>query len=192
MAFELDSKTTALVLIDLQYGVIGRQLAPHDAGDVIKRSASLAHGLREKGSPIVYVRVLVGEMLNLPVDQSWPRGTGELPPNVSEIVAEAGIQPGDYVVAKRQWGAFYGTELEQILRRRCVKTIVLCGIATNYGVESTARAAFDQGFELVFAEDATSSVSEESHRFAIDNIFPRMGRVRSVDEILSSLTYGLP
>jgi nicotinamidase-related amidase len=97
------------------------------------------------------------------------------------------VQPGDVVVTKRQWGAFYGTDLEQHLRRRGIRTIVLGGIATNIGVESTARAAHDQGYEVVFAEDAMSSLSAEVHEFPIKNIFPRMGRVRSVEEIMKAL-----
>jgi nicotinamidase-related amidase len=90
-------------------------------------------------------------------------------------------------VTKRQWGALYGTDLEQHLRRRGIRTIVIGGIATNIGVESTARAAFDQGYEVVFAEDAMSSLSAEIHAFPIKNIFPLMGRVRSVEQIVKAL-----
>ncbi len=91
------------------------------------------------------------------------------------------------LITKRQWGAFYGTNLEQQLRRRGIRTIILAGIATNMGVESTARAAQDQGYELVFAEDAMSSMSAEFHQFAVQNIFPMMGRVRISAEIIEAL-----
>jgi nicotinamidase-related amidase len=91
------------------------------------------------------------------------------------------------VITKRQWGAFYGTELDLQLRRRGIRTIVIGGIATNFGVESTARDAFERGYEQVFAEDAMSSVSAEAHRFAVSVVFPRIGRVRSTDEILQAL-----
>jgi len=84
------------------------------------------------------------------------------------------VQPGDIVLAKRPWGAFYETGLDQQLRRRSIRTIVLGGIATNFGVESSARAGFDRGYELVFAEDAMSSISEEAHNFFVKHIFPRM------------------
>ncbi|MEH2290985.1 isochorismatase family protein [Nostoc sp.] len=94
------------------------------------------------------------------------------------------IQKSILLSRKRQWGAFSGTELEQQLRRRGVRTIVLGGIATNFGVESTARAAFDRGYELVFAEDAMSSISAEAHTFVVNNIFPIMGRIRSTEQIL--------
>jgi nicotinamidase-related amidase len=65
--------------------------------------------------------------------------------------------------------------------------LVLAGIATNMGVESTARAAHDQGYELVFAEDAMSSMSAEFHQFPVQNIFPIMGRVRGSAEIIEAL-----
>ena len=187
MSISLDSKTTALVLIDLQGGVVGRDLAPYPASDVVAKSAELAATFRSHGAPVIYVRVLVTDMYPLPADQSWPRPTGDLAPSVSEIVPEAGFQAGDYLVTKRQWGAFYGTELDQILFRRNIRTIVLGGIATSFGVESTARAAFDHGYELVFAEDITSNISADGHKFVFENIFPRMGRVRAAEEITAGL-----
>ncbi len=91
-------------------------------------------------------------------------------------------------MTKRQWGAFYGTDLELQLRRRGIDTIILCGISTNIGVESTARNAWELGFNLVIAEDACSAAStEQQHRAASTHIFPRIGRVRSTEEILAAL-----
>lgn len=186
MELVLDPETTALVLIDLQRGIVSREVAPHTAAEVLDRSAKLAAKIRQSGGTIVYVRVLLSEVLSLPADVSFPRGNSA-PPEASELVPEAGMQPGDVLVTKRQWGAFHGTNLEQHLRRRGIRTIVLGGVATNIGVESTARAAHDLGYELVFAEDAMSSMSAEAHEFPIKNIFPRMGRVRSVEQIMSAL-----
>ncbi|MGL6019251.1 MAG: isochorismatase family protein, partial [Gibbsiella quercinecans] len=93
----------------------------------------------------------------------------------------------DILITKRQWGAFYGTELDLQLRRRGIKTLVLGGISTNIGVESTARAAWEHGYELVIAEDMCSAQSAEMHQFAFDHIFPRLARVRSTSEILAAL-----
>jgi nicotinamidase-related amidase len=120
------------------------------------------------------------------VDAPTPR-PANVPPEASELVPELNVQTGDVVVTKRQWGAFYGTDLEQQLRRRQIRTLVMGGIATNIGVESTARAAHDRGYELVFAEDAMSSVSAEAHQFALSTIFPRMGRVRSTEQVLAAI-----
>jgi nicotinamidase-related amidase len=183
--FVLDPKTTALVLIDLQHAIVAMELAPHRSADVVSRGAGLAKAFRQKSGTVVFVKVLIPEMLQLPVDLPLMRGTP--PANAMELVPETGVQAEDLIVMKRQWGAFHGTDLEQHLRRRGIKTIVIGGIATNFGVESTARAAFDQGYEVVFAEDAMSSVSAEAHEFPIKNVFPLMGRVRSVEQIVKAL-----
>ena len=182
-----DPKSTALVLIDLQQGIVAHQLAPHSSADVVKKSIHLADSLRAKGGTIVFVHVLIHEILQLPVDAPNPRGATAPPPSASELIPETNVQPGDVIITKRQWGAFYGTNLEQQLRRRGIRTIILGGIATNFGVESTARAAFDQGYELIFAEDAMSSLSGEAHTFTVSNIFPRMGRVRTTEQIAAAL-----
>jgi nicotinamidase-related amidase len=187
MALELDIAKTALVLIDLQRMIVGRDLAPHNATDVVKRSKELADAVRTKGGTVVYVHVLVSDIVRLPVDAAMQMPPGPIPAGAMEIVPESGIQEGDIVITKRQWGAFYGTNLEQALDRRGVETIILGGIATNMGVESTARAAFDAGYALIFAEDATSTMSADWHEFSMKNLFPRMGRVRSTAEILEAL-----
>jgi nicotinamidase-related amidase len=186
MDLSLDPKVTAVALIDLQQGIVGRQAAPHATADVVRNGVRLADALRAKGGLVVFVRVNVSEVLSLPVDAPTPR-PANVPPEASELVPELNVQTGDVVVTKRQWGAFYGTDLEQQLRRRQIRTVVMGGIATNIGVESTARAAYDRGYELVFAEDAMSSVSAEAHGFAVSTTFPRMGRVRSTEQVLAAL-----
>jgi nicotinamidase-related amidase len=186
MDLSLDPKATALVLIDLQKAVVGRQLAPHASADVVRNGVRIADRLRAKGGLVIFVRVNVAETLSLPVDAPNPR-PANIPPEASELVPELHVQGADVVVTKRQWGAFYGTDMEQQLRRRQIRTIVMGGIATNFGVESTARGAMDRGYELVFAEDAMSSLSAEAHGFAVGNIFPRMGRVRSTEQVLAAL-----
>jgi nicotinamidase-related amidase len=115
------------------------------------------------------------------------RSNGALPPDWSELIPELDRQPSDIVILKRQWGAFYGTDLDLQLRRRGLGTIVLCGISTEFGVESTARDAYERGYELIFAEDAMTGSTAESHANSVGHIFPRMGRVRSTEEILTAL-----
>jgi nicotinamidase-related amidase len=185
---DLDAKSTALILIDLQRGIVSRQLAPHSAADVVSRSAQLAARVRKAGGTVVYVHVDIAHRLELPVDQVWgDPNAPPPPPEASELVPEAGKQPGDLLIMKRQWGAFFGTDLEAQLRSRGITTIVLGGIATNFGVESTARAAAGLGFALVVVEDATSTMSDEMHQFPFKYVFPRLGRVRSTLDVLDSL-----
>ncbi len=183
----LDPKKTALVLIDLQNAIVGMNPVPYTAEQVVENSRKLAEAFRAHGAPVVYVRVDLNDFMNLPVDQPHNLGDKPLPAAASEIAPSAAFQPGDILVTKRHWGAFAGTDLEQQLRTRGVDTVVLTGISTNIGVESTARQGTGLGFAFVLVEDACSSQNAEHHRFAFENIFPRLTRVRTTDEVLASL-----
>ena len=184
---KLDPKKTALVLIDLQNAIVGINPVPHTAAQVVENSKKLAEVFRAHGAPVVYVRVDLNDLMKLPVDQPHNMGDKPLPPVASEIAASAGFQPGDILITKRHWGAFAGTDLEQQLKSRRIDTVVLTGISTNGGVESTARQGTGLGFAFVLVEDACSSQNAEHHRFAFEHIFPRLTRVRSTDEVLASL-----
>jgi nicotinamidase-related amidase len=177
---QLDSRTTALVLIDLQKGIVGRELAPYTGEQVVKTARELADRFRRVDASVVLVNVCWSkdfkDGLRQIVDQPLAMPPGGFPEDFSELI-DGLAKPGDILITKRQWGAFYGTELDLQLRRRGIKTIVLAGIATNFGVESTARQAWEQGYELVIAEDACTSMSTDLHHMAIRHIFPRIGRV---------------
>jgi nicotinamidase-related amidase len=182
---QLNPKTTALVMIDLQHVNVERELVPHPASQVVANSVRVADAWRAAGATIVYVRVSIGELTAHVTDRALS-GPAVMPPNPSDIVPEANVQPGDFVVVKRQFGAFHATELDQILRRRGVKDIIMTGIATNIGVESTARVAHDLGYDLVFVEDAMTSIGDGNHEFAVQNVFPLLGRVRSTEDIVAA------
>ncbi len=184
---QLDPKKTALVLIDLQNAIVGMNPVPHTAAQVVENSRKLAEAFRAQGAPVVYVRVDLNDFLKLPVDQPHNLGDKPLPAAASEIAPSAGFQPGDILLTKRHWGAFAGTDLEQQLKTRGIDTVVLTGISTNVGVESTARQGAGLGFAFVLVEDACSGQNAEHHRFAFENIFPRLTRVRTTDEVLASL-----
>ena len=187
----LDPKKTALVLIDLQQGIVGRPCFPRSAAEVVQKAAQLTARFRSVGAAVVLVRVGFQhdfrDVLQVPADAPAQFNPAALPATWWELVPELGQQPGDIVITKRQWGAFHGTDLDLQLRRRGVGTIVLGGISTNIGVESTARSAYEHGYAQVFAEDAMASLSAETHEFAVKNIFARIGHVRSTAEILAAL-----
>jgi nicotinamidase-related amidase len=184
-----DLKSTALVLIDLQNGITRNSTEPHAAGTVISNAVQLADAFRSRDATVVLVRVAFAadnsDRVQTPTDAPPPAyaTTGDW----SEIVPELGPKPGDLVVTKRQWGAFYGTDLELHLRRRGITTIVLGGISTNFGVESTARDAYERAFSIIFVEDMMAAMSAEGHAFAVTKIFPRLGRVRSTADLLAAL-----
>ena len=188
---KLDPQRTAIVVIDLQKGIAGMPGgAPHPKPAVIANSARLLTAARAVGAQPVLVHVGGSpdgaDRLKTPTDQPM-RATGNLPPDWSELIPELDRQPIDVVILKRQWGAFYGTDLNLQLRRRGLTAIVICGIATEFGVESTARDAYERGYELIFAEDAMTGLTAESHANSVERIFPRLGRVRSTDEIVAAL-----
>jgi nicotinamidase-related amidase len=163
--------------------------APHPKSAVIANCARLLSAARAAGAQPILVHVGGSpdgaDRVHTKADQTW-RSTGSLPPDWSDLIPELDRQPSDIVVLKRQWGAFYGTDLDLQLRRRGLTTIVLCGIATEFGVESTARDAHERNYELIFVEDAMTGSTAESHTNSVERIFPRMGRVRSTEEILAA------
>ena len=187
----IDRSKTALVVIDLQKGIVGRQTAPYASDIVVKNAAALADAFRKIGLPVFLVRVAFSpdgkDVLRPLVDVPWPTQTP--PPDWTDIVPEMGPKPGDFVITKHQWGAFYGTELDLEFRRRGMTTMVLCGISTNIGVESTARFAFEYGYNQIFADDAMSAMSAEEHALTVAKIFPRIGLVRKTAAILADLLH---
>jgi len=181
-----DPRTTALVLVDLQKPIVAMPLSPHSGAEVVKVATGLAESFRKAGGKVVLVNVNFakdfGDALRLPVDQPFAGPPGGFPDDWAELV-EGLAQSDDIRVTKHQWGAFYGTDLDVQLRRRGIKTIVLGGIATNFGVESTAEQAWERGYEVVIVEDATSSRSAEMHAFSIGTMLPRLSRVTKSTEI---------
>ena len=167
---------------------MGMPVQPHSADAVMKASSKMAEAFREKDAGVVYMRVDMNNMTSLIVDRSrMDPNVGSFPAIASELVPAAGFQDGDLLITKRHWSAFGQTELEDTLKKMGVTTIVLGGVATNFGVESTARHAVAVGFQVVIAEDACSTLESEAHTFAMENIFPMIGRVSTSQEIIHAL-----
>ncbi len=179
----------ALVVIDLQKAIVSRPCMPYDSQTVVSNAKLLADAFRGKDMPVFLVHVVRSadgkDALHPPSDNSgW---SSPMTPDGTDFVSELGQVPSDFVISKRQWGAFYGTELDLQLRRRSIDTIVLCGISTDIGVESTARNAYELGYGQIFAEDAMSAMSKEEHDHTVQKIFPRIGRVLKTQDIVNLL-----
>ncbi|HEY3675187.1 MAG TPA: isochorismatase family protein [Candidatus Tumulicola sp.] len=172
----------ALVVIDLQKGIVGMSCGPHATADVVKRSARLAAEFRKRNLPVVLVNVegrapgRVDATINFNPPAGW-----------AELVPELGREPGDHTVTKLQIGAFYGTPLERILRRAGVTQIFLTGVATTVGVEATARQAYDHGFHVVIVEDAMSDMNADNHNHAVSAVYPRIAEVTTTAEALAKM-----
>ena len=189
----LDPRHTAIIVIDLQKGIVTTPGDPHPTSTVVANAARLLTAARAAGAQPVLVHVGRspdgGDGLQ-PISDEPMRMAGTLPPDWSELLPDLDCQPSDIVILKRQWGAFYGTDLDLQLRRRGLTTIVLCGISTEIGVESTARDAYERGYHLIFVENAMTARSTAGHQNSITRIFPRIGRVRSTDQIVAALAAG--
>ncbi|MGW2865989.1 hydrolase [Streptomyces sp. NPDC001205] len=190
MALTTLDPRTALVVIDLQRGIVAAPTQPHGAAEVVARSAELADAFRSLGLPVALVRVTFAadgsDLVPGRTEAAHGRG-GPRPEGWDVIVDELAGHPGDITVTKRNWGAFHGTDLDVQLRRRGITQIVLTGVATSIGVESTARAAHEHGYHVTLATDAMSDMDPEAHRNSVERIFPRLGESGTTAEIIELL-----
>jgi nicotinamidase-related amidase len=185
----INIEKTAVIVIDLQIGISAIPAEPHSSKLVIENTSKILTKARNNNMPIFLVHVTpspdLKDMLHPISEVSFQRSGYN--PDWSDFVPELNIQPSDFQIIKHQWGAFYGTELDLQLRRRGMDTIILCGISTSYGVESTARYAYELGYNQIFIEDAMAARSKEEHEFPIKFIFPRLGLIRKTEEVLKAL-----
>lgn len=186
---KINTQKTALVVIDLQKGITAMQTEPYTSKVVIENTAKILKEARKNNMSVFLVHVTPSPDLKdalRPVSETSFQVSG-YNPSWSEFVPELNIQPSDFLITKHQWGAFYGTELDLQLRRRGIDTIIFCGISTNFGVESTARFAYEYGFNQIFVQDAMAARSKEEHEHPLKYIFPRLGLIRKTDKVLQAL-----
>jgi nicotinamidase-related amidase len=189
----IDIKTTAIVVIDLQLGIASMPVEPYKTDTVVQNAKRMVEVFRKNQALVFLVHVgpsKDGKDTLQPLSDQPMQWSGPRPDNWMDFVPEIGPEPTDLIITKRQWGAFHGTELDLQLRRRGISTIILCGIATNIGVESTARFAFEYGYSQIIVEDACSARSKEEHEHCFKTTFPRIARIRSTDDVLAALRQG--
>jgi len=174
--------TAALVVIDLQKGIVGLPTV-HPAGEIVGRAARLARAFRERGLPVVLVNVTGAAPGR--TDAGVPKFS--FPADWTELVPELEQHADDHTVTKQRWGAFIGTSLDEYLRPRGVTQVVLTGVATSIGVESTARSAYDYGYNVVLVVDAMTDRDADAHRHSVETIFPRLGETDTTDNVLRLL-----
>jgi nicotinamidase-related amidase len=186
-ATALDPRT-ALVVIDLQRG-LAMYPTVHPFADVVAHTRRLADAFRQRGLPVVWVTVNFSSDGHDRVLTRTEVPARPVPADatVTQLVPELAAQPGDLLITKRQMNAFYGTELDLQLRRRHVAGIVLAGVATSMGVDSTARAAHERAYNVTFAVDAITDLDPAAHEVTLKKIFPRLGEIDTTDAILALL-----
>ena len=172
----------ALVIIDLQQGIVSQAMVP-PATEILARATRLAAAFRAKQLPVVLVNV-AGRSPSRTENKAafTPAADWHL------LAPELDVQPTDILVTKLNVGAFYGTGLDRELRRRGVTQIFLCGISTSSGVEATARAAYDHGYNVVSITDAMTETNPEAHDHAIRIQLPKISEVTTTDDVLARLS----
>jgi nicotinamidase-related amidase len=178
----LDAKP-ALLVVDLQKGILGLPTA-HPMADIVSHGARLADAFRGRDLPVVLINVDGGA----PGRQEQPPRVTAFPPGWTDLVPELNRRPSDHLVTKRTWGAFTNTDLENHLRRSGVTQVVIAGVATTSGVESTARHAYELGFNVALAVDAMTDMNADAHHNSITRIFPRLGETGTTAEFIDLLT----
>ncbi|WP_342708361.1 isochorismatase family protein [Bradyrhizobium sp. B124] len=182
MALTTLDPITALIVVDLQSGLVGAPFV-HPFADVVVRACALISAFRRRGLPIVLVNVDG----TAPGRTERPRHSGQFRDGWTDLIPELNRQPGDIVVTKRTWGAFASTDLEKQLRARGVTQVVVAGVATGTGVESTARQAYEAGFNVTLAIDAMTDARPNAHDYSIEQVFPRLGETGSTQAIIDLL-----
>lgn len=177
----LDTKA-ALVVIDLQKGIVGMPAA-HPMDGVIGNSVALVEAFRVRKLPVVLVNV-----------DGAPPGRAErsfslasMPAGWAELIPQLNRQPSDHLVTKRTRGAFTNTDLEQYLKANAVTQVVIVGVATSAGVESTARHAHELGFHVVAVTDAMTDTDADAHHNSVTRIFPKMSETGTTRQLLDLL-----
>jgi nicotinamidase-related amidase len=174
---------TALIVVDLQQGIVNLP-AVHPISEVVERSCALLAAFRSAQLPVVLVNVAG----RAPGRTEEPPRQMTLPPDWTNLIPELNPQPTDILITKRTWGAFAGTGLEDQLKQRGVTQVVIAGVATGTGVESTARQAYELGFNVTLAIDAMTDIRAEAHAWAIERVFPRIGETGTSPQILHLLS----
>jgi nicotinamidase-related amidase len=179
MALTTLDRQTALILIDLQKGIVASPTA-HPTTDVIKHARTLADAFRRHGLPVVLVNVAGGA----PGRAEQTRNTQGFPAGWTDLVPELDQQPTDHTVTKRTWGAFSNTGLNEHLKKLGVTQVVIAGVATSIGVESTARQAHELGYHVTMAIDAMTDMNADAHVNSTTRIFPRLGETGTTQDVV--------
>jgi nicotinamidase-related amidase len=174
---------TALIVVDLQNGITALPVA-HSMDTVTKNAAALADAFRSRDLPVVLVTVDGGASGRT---EQPRRQASDRPAGWADPIAELRMQPGDHRVVKKTWGAFTSTGLAEHLAGLGVTQVVVLGVATSVGVESTARQAHEHGLNVTLAVDAMTDMVAEAHANSVTRIFPRLGETGTTADILALL-----
>lgn len=204
VVFELRSRTTALIVVDMQndFVRVGAPLEVPDARETIDVHLELLSWFRERGRPVVFTRFVAGPQPTLmwkwspviapPTCCCWQgvmRKYGDIEGEREciAVIDELAPHKSDHQVDKYGYNAFHRTRLTDLLVANGVDTVVVTGTVTQICVEDTARGAFHEGFQAAVVSDAVSSYAAELHRASLQTLAMKYGRVVTAQEALTEL-----
>ena len=199
LAEKVDPRQAALVVVDVQNdfchpdGAAGKR--GRDLSQIAGMAEHLTHLLEEArrvGLPIIFIRTEHGPWTD---SESW-LGRNKTDAEQRVRTCEEGTwgcefygvapQAGERVVVKHRYSAFHGTDLDLILRARGIRTVLICGVATNVCVETSAREAYMHDYEIVFLADCSAAYSPAEHDATLHNMAQHFGVVASEEEVCAA------
>jgi nicotinamidase-related amidase len=177
---------SALLVIDMENGFVEPEGGHciRFAKGTVPACVRAVETAREKGIPVFFVKRIYrtdGSDVELTRHAAWvaggracgPATTG---PNSAQAPEGLRPQPGDYTIIKPRWSAFFGTELDLILRRLSVRRVILAGTTTPNCIRTTCYDANSLDYNVVILTDCTSSQTEEIQRVNLED----MGRAGAI------------
>ncbi|MFC4944311.1 cysteine hydrolase family protein [Pseudonocardia sp. GCM10023141] len=193
--------TTALLLVDLQHGLLGpaerQNYGPDVVEEMIANAERLARTARALGMPVVHCTKVeradgAGASVNTPLWRRRHRSGAErlvVGSAGAAVLAPLGPEASDLVVPRSRGASpFTGTELDPVLRNLGVKTLVVSGVSLNVGVLTTCTEGVSRGYEIVVASDAVAGIPHEYGRSVLQHSLRPMAVISTADEVCSAWT----
>jgi nicotinamidase-related amidase len=187
---QLKREASALLVIDMQEFFLDPQSPTFTCGGlaILPNVKRLIEGFRAAKRPVIYTRhVHRADGSDAGIMGWWWEGMCVEGSPESEMHHDLAPQPGEPVILKRRYSAFYNTDLETVLRGFKVEDLVITGIMTNLCCETTARDAYMRDYRVFIPADATGSVCEEMHLASLLNLAFGFAYVTTADTITQQL-----
>jgi nicotinamidase-related amidase len=178
---------TTIIVVDVINDFVTGVLGSKRAGRIIPKVKRLLDHARENKIPVIYT--CDTHLPNLDREfEVWPphamRGA-----KGSEVVDELKPQKNDFVIHKRRYNSFFGTELDMLLRELKVDTIVLVGLVTEICIQNTAAGAFFHGYHIIVPEDGVETISDEFQKAGLDYMKRVFGaEITTIEKLLKQLS----
>ncbi|QYK01398.1 isochorismatase family cysteine hydrolase [Shewanella psychrotolerans] len=182
MAISTLDRGCALIIVDLQQGIVCMPTV-HPISQVVDNSIKLKTAFKQKQLPVFLINV-----------NGKAPGRNQLSPttqkpaaNWAELIPELDVSSDDKCISKQTWGAFHNTDLHQQLQNADVTQVVITGLMTSMGVESTARQAHEHGYNVTLVTDAITDTNLDAHNNSCTHIFPKLAECGTTEALLKLL-----